>query len=71
VSQRKTRGRVDRYSLLVGILPPLLHTGLARRTEIACSRQSSQGQGGAGQGRNKERWQPDYSGKAIFFRSSM
>ena len=27
-------GRVDRYSFLVGILPPLLHTGLARRTEI-------------------------------------
>jgi formate hydrogenlyase transcriptional activator len=24
---------VDRYSFLVGILPPLLHTGLARRTE--------------------------------------
>ena len=29
------------------------------------------GAGGAGQGGNKERRQPDYSGKAIFFRSSM
>jgi hypothetical protein len=26
-TQRKTRGRVDRYSFLVGFLPPLLHTG--------------------------------------------
>ena len=26
----------DRYSFLVGILPPLLHAGLARRTELAC-----------------------------------
>src|ERR1019366_826397 len=33
-AQRKTRGRVDRYSFLVGILPPLLHAGLSRRTEI-------------------------------------
>src|ERR1019366_8721548 len=34
-AQRKTRGRVDRYSFLVGILPPLLHAGLSRRTEMA------------------------------------
>src|SRR5208337_978988 len=33
---RKTRGRVVRYSFLVGILPPLLHTGLARRTGSFC-----------------------------------
>src|SRR5664280_244198 len=38
-AQRKTRGRVDRYSFLVGILPPLLHAGLARRTDTAISRQ--------------------------------
>jgi hypothetical protein len=31
-TQCKTRGRVDRYSFLVGFLPPLLHTGLSRRT---------------------------------------
>ena len=37
-AQRKTRGRVDRYSFLVGILPSLLHAGLARRTDKACSR---------------------------------
>jgi len=33
--QRKTRGRVDRYSFLVRILHSLLHTGLSRRTNIA------------------------------------
>ena len=33
--QRKTRGRVDRYSFLVRILHSLLHAGLARRTNIA------------------------------------
>jgi hypothetical protein len=32
VSQRKTRGRADRYSLLVRILHSLLHAGLSRRT---------------------------------------
>jgi hypothetical protein len=26
---------VDRYSFFVRLLPPLLHTGLARRTNIA------------------------------------
>jgi hypothetical protein len=31
-AQRKTRGRVDRLSFLVRLLPPLLHAGLARRT---------------------------------------
>src|ERR1019366_2797696 len=36
-AQRKTRGRVDRYSFLVGILPPLLHAGLSRRTGTANS----------------------------------
>src|ERR1019366_171246 len=40
-AQRKTRGRVDRYSFLVGILPPLLHAGLSRRTEMAILRQLS------------------------------
>jgi hypothetical protein len=30
----KTRGRADRYSLLVGILHSLLHAGLSRRTAI-------------------------------------
>jgi len=40
-TQRKTRGRVDRYSFLVGFLPPLLHTGLSRRTVIEIFRQSS------------------------------
>jgi hypothetical protein len=30
---------VDRYSFLVGILPPLLHAGLARRTDMAIYRQ--------------------------------
>jgi hypothetical protein len=33
--QRKTRGQVDRYSFLVRLLPPLLHAGLSRRTNIA------------------------------------
>jgi len=33
--QRKTRGRVDRYSFLVRILHSLLHAGLSRRTNIA------------------------------------
>src|ERR1019366_8964650 len=31
-TQRKTRGRADRYSLLVRIFHSLLHAGLARRT---------------------------------------
>ena len=31
-AQRKTRGRVDRYSFLVRLFHPLLHTGLSRRT---------------------------------------
>src|SRR5216683_3034611 len=34
-TQRKTRGRADRYSLLVRIFHSLLHAGLARRTVIA------------------------------------
>jgi hypothetical protein len=33
-AQRKTRGRVDRYSLLVRMLHSLLHAGLSRRTAI-------------------------------------
>ena len=32
---RKTRGRVVRYSFLVGLFHSLLHAGLARRTELA------------------------------------
>jgi hypothetical protein len=39
---RKTRGRVVRYSFLVGLFHSLLHAGLARRTEIAISRQLSE-----------------------------
>jgi hypothetical protein len=38
-TQRKTRGRVDRYSFLVRLLPPLLHAGLARRTVMEILRQ--------------------------------
>jgi hypothetical protein len=34
-AQRKTRGRVVRYSFLVGLLHSLLHAGLARRTDLA------------------------------------
>ena len=37
-SQRKTRGRADRYSLLVRIFHSLLHAGLARRTVVAMLR---------------------------------
>ena len=37
--QRKTRGRVVRYSFLVGLLHSLLHAGLSRRTDSAISRQ--------------------------------
>ena len=38
-TQRKTRGRVDRYSFLVRLFHPLLHAGLARRTVMAILRQ--------------------------------
>src|SRR5271165_3492676 len=38
-TQRKTRGRVDRYSFLVRILHSLLHAGLSRRTGMAIFRQ--------------------------------
>jgi hypothetical protein len=34
-AHRKTRGRVVRYSFLVGLLHSLLHAGLARRTTLA------------------------------------
>lgn len=34
-TQRKTRGRADRYSFPVRLFHPLLHSGLARRTEMA------------------------------------
>src|SRR5450631_3645888 len=37
--QRKTRGRVDRYSFLVRLFHPLLQAGLARRTEMAILQQ--------------------------------
>src|SRR5215467_5316881 len=40
-AQRKTRGRVDRYSFLVRNFHSLLHAGLARRTVMAILRQSS------------------------------
>jgi hypothetical protein len=33
----KLGAKVDRYSFFVRFLPPLLHTGLARRTNIAMS----------------------------------
>src|SRR5215472_2178252 len=33
--QRKTRGRVDRYSFLVRLFHPLLQTGLSRRTQTS------------------------------------
>src|SRR5271154_3806910 len=32
-AQRKTRGRVVRYSFLVGLFHSLLHAGLSRRTD--------------------------------------
>src|SRR5580693_6351687 len=35
-TQRKTRGRADRYSFLVRNFHPLLHAGLTRRTVMAC-----------------------------------
>ena len=38
-TQRKTRGRADRYSLLVRILHSLLHAGLSRRTAIGILQQ--------------------------------
>src|SRR5215472_15225413 len=38
-AQRKTRGRVDRYSFLVRNFHSLLHAGLARRTVIRIFRQ--------------------------------
>src|SRR5439155_8337137 len=38
--QRKTRGRVDRWSFLVRILHSLLHAGLSRRTNIAITLQN-------------------------------
>jgi hypothetical protein len=31
----KLGAKVDRYSFFVRLLPPLLHAGLARRTQIA------------------------------------
>ena len=39
---RKTRGRVVRYSFLVGLLHSLLHAGLPRRTEMATIRPSDE-----------------------------
>src|ERR1039458_6317325 len=38
-AQRKTRGRADRYSLLVRIFHSLLHAGLSRRTVMGIFRQ--------------------------------
>src|SRR6201996_5481988 len=37
-TQRKTRGRVVRYSFLVGLFHSLLHAGLSRRTDSAIMR---------------------------------
>jgi hypothetical protein len=37
-AQRKTRGRVVRYSFLVGLFHSLLHAGLSRRTDSAMLR---------------------------------
>ena len=34
----KLGAKVDRYSFFVRLLPPLLHTGLARRTNIPITR---------------------------------
>ena len=42
-TQRKTRGRADRYSFLVRNFHLLLHTGLARRTEMAWLQQVRDG----------------------------
>src|SRR5260370_17708264 len=39
--QRKTRGRVVRYSFLVGLLHSLLHADLSRRTDLAITRSPS------------------------------
>jgi hypothetical protein len=36
----KLRAKVDRYSFFVRLLPPLLHTGLTRRTNIAITLKS-------------------------------
>ena len=38
----KTRGRADRYSFLVRLFHPLLHAGLARRTNIAIAQDDQQ-----------------------------
>src|ERR1700741_4996347 len=37
-TQHKTRGRVVRYSFLVGLFHSLLHAGLSRRTDSAIMR---------------------------------
>ena len=39
---RKTRGRVVRYSFLVGLLHSLLHAGLSRRTVLTILRKLPQ-----------------------------
>src|ERR1035437_9482932 len=39
-AQRKTRGRVVRYSFLVGLFHSLIHAGLSRRTKTPVSRHS-------------------------------
>ena len=44
-AQRKTRGRVVRYSFLVRILHSLLHAGLSRRTDMACLQHLSERDG--------------------------
>src|SRR3954447_15353785 len=39
-TQRKTRGRADRYSFLVRLFHPRLHAGLSRRTPTSFSDES-------------------------------
>jgi len=57
-TQRKTRGRADRYSLLVRILHSLLHAGLSRRTVMEMFRQQSCGaRGTAGRLSSRENLQ--------------
>jgi hypothetical protein len=42
----KLGAKVDRYSFFVRLLPPLLHTGLARRTNIAITLKSNSSSSG-------------------------
>ena len=55
-AQRKTRGRVVRYSFLVGLFHSLLHAGLSRRTDLAIWRLSSSGKSVVRDGDYTSRW---------------